>query len=280
MRFGFVLALVTVGLCSLAAAPQSASSTVDSFHRAFDQILDVYVRDGFVYYNALKRERERLDGYVASLDSPAALAQVKGSPEQQIAFWINAYNALVLRTVIDHYPIRGKAPAYPPDSIRQVSGAFERRPHRVAGKSVTLDVVEKDYLVPLGDARAFLALGRGSVGGGRLRSEAFDAARLEGMLDSVRAESVTRKEIIRVDAGFNELHISPIFSWREAVFVTSFAEKANKIFNQRSDLERAVLAFIEPHLVGSEADFLQQNAFYVRFSEHDWHLNDLATRTP
>src|SRR5688572_18877750 len=99
MRLVCASAVLTVGLC--------LPSTVDRFHRGFDQLLDVYVRDGFVYYGALKRERHGLDTYVASLDSPAALEQVKGSREQQLAFWINAYNALVLQSVINHYPIRG-----------------------------------------------------------------------------------------------------------------------------------------------------------------------------
>ena len=56
----------------------------------------------------------------------------KLSRDEQIAFWLNAYNALVLKTVIDHYPILGRSSDYPPKSIRQISGAFERLPHRVA----------------------------------------------------------------------------------------------------------------------------------------------------
>ena len=55
--------------------------------------------------------------------------------EDQIAFWLNAYNALVLRTVIDHYPIRAAHAEYPANSIRQIPGAFERLQHRVAGRT-------------------------------------------------------------------------------------------------------------------------------------------------
>ena len=49
----------------------------------------------------------------------------------------------------------------------------------------------------------FLALGRGAIGGGRLRSEAFDAARLETQLAAVAAETLTRKEVVRIDAADN-----------------------------------------------------------------------------
>ena len=164
MRHAGAAALLVLAL-SLGALAQDTPSKVDALYRPLDQLLDIYVRDGFVYYNALKIERGGLDRFVASLDGPAAVAQAKGTSAQQRAFWINAYNAIVLRTVIDNYPIRGKSSAYPAGSIRQISGAFERLTHRVAGRTITLDGIEKDVLVPLGDPRVFLALGRGAIGG-------------------------------------------------------------------------------------------------------------------
>src|SRR5215207_5453531 len=190
------------------------NAAVDALHKPLDELLELYVRDGFVYYNALRSDRGRLDRYIAALDGPGATAQATGAPERQRAFWINAYNALVLRTVVNNYPIRGKSPQYPSNSIRQIAGAFERMPHRVAGRSVTLDAIEKEILTPLGDARVFLALGRGAVGGGRLKSEAYDAARLEDQLAAVAAETLTRKEVVRIDIADNELSVSPLFSWR------------------------------------------------------------------
>ena len=276
MRYVLIATLV-LGLAGVPAANQASSS--GDLHKPLDEILDLYVRDGFVYYNALRQDRAKLDRYLASLDGSAASQQAKGSTAEQLAFWINAYNAFVLRTVIDNFPIRGKASAYPSVSIRQISGAFEKRVHRAAGRSVTLDTIEKDILAPLNDARAFLALGRGAVGGGRLRSEAFDASRLESQLTAVAAESVDRDEIVRIDVGGNELSVSPIFSWREAAFIADLADKAAALFQQRSPLERAVLALIEPHLVGSEAELLEKNTFRMTFQDFDWRLNDLSART-
>ena len=277
MRLAGALAL-SVLTVSLTGAAQDAPSTLDSLYRPFDQLLDIYVRDGFVYYNALRSERGALDRFVASLDGPAAAAQAKGSPAQQRTFWINAYNALVLKTVIDNYPIRGRAAAYPAGSVRQISGAFESLTHRVAGRAITLDAIERDVLTPLGDARVFLALGRGAIGGGRLRSEAFDATKLDTQLENVAAESLSRKEVIRVDRAGNELEVSPLFSWREEAFVAALADKAHRVFAQRSPLERAVLALIGPHVLTSEAEFLEKNDFKMVFSPFDWRLNDLGNR--
>ena len=81
----------------------------------------------------------------------------------------------MLRTVIDSYPIRGKSPEYPANSIRQIPGAFERRQFRAAGRTLTLDAIERDIVGAFNDARALLALSRGAVGGPRLKSEAYTA---------------------------------------------------------------------------------------------------------
>jgi hypothetical protein len=238
------------------------------------------VRDGFVYYSALKSDRGKLDQYIRALDGPSAIAQAKGSREEKLAFWINAYNAFVLQTIINNFPIRGRAPDYPATSVRQIPGAFDRQTFRAAGQAVTLDSIEKDMLTPLGDARAFLALGRGAVGSGRLRSEAYDPKRIDAQLDQVAAESLSRREIIRLDIDNNVLSVTPIFSWREPVFVASYAKQAADVFSQRSPIERAVLGLIRPHLKPSETVYIEKNAVRISFHNFDWRLNDLSNRPP
>ena len=276
MRALALAAQMAGSLVTVAAQP--VPSSVHPLHRPFDQLLDVYVRDGFVYYNALRIERSRLDQYVASLNSAAAIALAKGSGDEQKAFWINAYNALVLQTVINHFPIRGRSKEYPASSIRQIPGAFEKPMHRVAGRSVSLDGIEKDVLAPLGDARVLLALGRGSYGGGRLRSEAFDGPTIEKLLTAVTVEAASRVELVKIDEAANEVSMSPIFSWREPVFVASLADEAPERFSQRSPLERAVLALVHEEVSTPERLFLEKNTFKMVFHEYDWRLNDLGSR--
>jgi hypothetical protein len=259
---------------------QLVPSHVHPLHQPFDRLLDTYVRDGFVYYNALRIERAALDRYVASLNGAAATALAKGTTDEQKALWINAYNALVLRTVIEHFPIRGRAKEYPSSSIRQIPGAFEKPAHRVAGRVVSLDAIEKEILGVLGDPRVFLALGRGAYGGGRLRSEAFDAPVMEKLLSAVAAEKVSRGTLVRVAPLDNVVSMSPIFSWREPIFTEALASQADPVFAQRSPIERAVLALITPHLSGPEAQFLPKNTFKMQFHDFDWRLNDLSSRAP
>ena len=268
-----VLVLLTV-LSGAVASP--AGAQVPELHRPLDEVLDLYVRDGLVYYRALRSERGRLDAYLGALERLPRQTVDAWPRQEQIALWLNAYNALVLKTVLGRYPITGKSAEYPRNSIRQISGAFDRAEHRVAGRTLTLDQIELEMLAPFGDPRVTLALGRGSVGGGRLRSEAFTAGRLETQLQQVVAELPTRRELLRIDAAAGEISVTPLFSWREALFAGAYADKADPRFADRSPIERAIVALIVPHLLPGERTFVLENRFRVGFHEYDWRLNDLT----
>ena len=267
--------LAQVGAAVLAIAVAAPAAQDGSTRRLLDETLDLYVRDGLVYYRALRSDRSRLDRYVTSLSGASISSAAR---EEQIAFWINAYNALVLKTVIDHYPIPQRSKEYPPRSIRQIPGAFERQAHRVAGRSVTLDQIEQTVLAEFADPRLYLALGRGAVGSGRLRSEAYQPATLERQLTDVAAECATRSQCVDIDRSANEVRISSIFSWRQKEFVAAYGDRAEKTFASRSPIERAALALVWPRLLTTERDFLEPNQFKVVFAPFDWNLNDLTGR--
>lgn len=257
---------------------QTVSPADVGMHGPLDVVLDTYVREGLVYYRALRSERGRLDRYISGLDVPEAAYEGWTRPTQA-AFWLNAYNALVLRTVISAYPIRGRANDYPPNSIRHVQGAFEAKRHRVAGRFVSLDEIEKDVLAGFDDPRMFFAIGRGSLGGGRLRSEAFTPARLESQLASVAAECVTRNECFRYDPASDRILASPIFGWRQAEFTRAYAGDVQK-FAGRSAIELAILQLVVPHVLPSERRGLLRNTFSVAYEAFDWSLNDLTDGGP
>jgi hypothetical protein len=240
-----------------------------------DYVLDTYVRGGEVYYRALKSDRARLDSYVNQL----ATAEVdKLSRNEQIAFWLNAYDALVLRTVIDHYPAPRRSTDYPQRSIRQTPGAFEKLPHRVARRTLTLDQIEQTILPTFADPRLYFAVGRGAVGGGRLRSESFTAEALERQLTEVASECLTRAECVHIDPAANTLEASAIFSWHEKEFVAAYADKVDQLYAARSPIERAILGFVQPKLLQTERDFLEKNTFRLVYRPFDWSLNDLTGR--
>ena len=275
------LAIVGCVLALFAVSPRAQQFTpapgAELLHRPLDQMLDLNVRDGLVYYRALKSDRGRLDRYVASLNVPSATYQ-GWSRNQQLAFWLDAYNAFVLETVINHYPIRGTSAAFPPGSIRQIPGAFDKTTFRAAGRAVTLDQIEKTILPEFNEPRAYLALGRGAVGSGRLRSEAYTGDRLDTQLADLQKEFVNTPEMLRIDRAANQVNVTPIFSWHEKEFVAAY-DKADPAFAARSPLERAVLGFIRPNLLPLEKELIQKNEFKTAFLPFDWHLNDLTGRS-
>ena len=269
-RMRRVALTLLIGLAAIAVARGqqfTPAPGAELLHRPLDQILDVNVRDGLVYYRALKSDRGRLDRYIASLNVPAATYQ-GWSKGQQMAFWVNAYNAFVLQTVINHYPVQGT-------TIKQIPGAYDKA-FRAAGRSVTLDQIEKTILPEFKEPRLFLALGRGAVGSGRLRSEAYTADRLEKQLQEIQTEFVSRRQLYRVDRLANQISVTPILSWREAEFVAAYADKADAAFAQRSPIERAIIAFIMPNLLPLEKEMVKKNDFRIVFHEMDWRLNDLT----
>lgn len=267
--------LVCVLVCTSTVFSAQESLPDAARRKTFDQILDLYVRDGFVYYRALKSERAKLDSYVSLL----ATSTPDNDPrEAQIAFWINAYNALVLRTVVDHYPIPTRSKEYPQHSVRQIPGAFERLQHKVAGRMLTLDQIEQEVLAGFHDPRVYLALGRGAIGGGRLHSEAYTPAAIEEQLAGVASECVSRPQCVQIDRTAGKMSISAVFSWREKDFVAAYGDKAPEPFANRSPIERAAIAFVEPKLLTTEKEFLSKNEFQVAFSPFDWGLNDLTGR--
>jgi hypothetical protein len=270
---------VVLALCLLAPATRASQlpppPPSDPIHQPLDQILDVNVRDGFVYYRALQSSRGALDRYIASLNVPQA-TYTGWSREAKMSFWVNAYNAVVLQTVISRYPIRGGSSAYPASSIRQIPGAFDQLKHTVAGRSLTLDEIEKTVLPEFNEPRLVLALGRGAVGSGRLRSEAYSAARLPQQLESIESEFVTKQRMLKVDRGTGEVSATPLLSWHEAEFIAAYAGKAGERYASRSPIERAIIAFISPHLLPLEKEFIDENKFKVTFQTFDWRLNDLT----
>ena len=267
--------ILTLGVCLLVVPRAQDQQSRPSSRKLYDEILDVYVRDGYVYYRALKTERAKLDSYVASLATGALSSASSG---EQLAFWLNAYNALVLRTVIDHYPIPQRTTDYPAHSIRQIPGAFERVQHRVAGRTLTLDQIEQTVLPAFRDPRVYLAMGRGAVGGGRLRSEAFTTDRLEAQLKEVAEECVSRPECVQIDRQANKLNVSAIFSWHEKEFVAIYAERAPASFANRSPIERSVIGLVEPKLLTTERELVSKNEFQMVYKPFDWSLNDLTGR--
>jgi hypothetical protein len=134
-------------------------------------VLDAYVVDGGVDYSSLAEGRAGLDDY---LESISLAAPAGASRAEAMAFWINSYNAAVLRLVLDHYP--------DVESVMDVQGFFNEIRQPVAVESLTLDEIEARALA-FGDPRVHFAVVCASESCPDLRSEPYTAETLEMQLE-------------------------------------------------------------------------------------------------
>ncbi len=127
-------------------AQWDAANTDVVDHGAFGQFLSDYAeasRDGVNrvrYAEVWPEDRQRLDGYIQAL---AAHNPTQLNRNEAFAFWVNLYNALTVRLILDHYPVK---------SIREIKphplafGPWKMELVTVAGVSLTLDDIEHGIL--------------------------------------------------------------------------------------------------------------------------------------
>ena len=150
------------------AAPRSAPDQA-----AFDRILRAHVKGGRVNYSAIKsRDGEALEAYLGAV----ATANLKGLKRgEKLAFYLNAYNALVIKSVLDRLPLR---------SVKTARGFFDGTSHKVAGRSVTLNDLENKIIRPLfKEPRVHFALVCAARSCPPLMARAFKAKTLNRDLD-------------------------------------------------------------------------------------------------
>ncbi len=266
----FILA-ITISLNCLARVPESEAS----LYHEYDQILASHVDSrGLVDYASLKENRQKLDRFVEKLRS---VDLEPWNPASRIAFWINAYNALTLRVIIDNYPIQSRflaSLAYPKNSIRQIDGAWDKTHFGVAGRDRTLDYIEHSILrKQFDEPRIHVALVCAAVSCPFLRAESYRGKLLENQLQDQTAQFVRDRSKFRVDADSGVVYLSSIFNWFGSDFEVRYGT-APENFPRHSAALRSVLNFALPFLSEDERQYLQEQRFRVKYLSYDWTLNE------
>ena len=134
------------------------------------------------------------------------------SREEKLAFYINTYNILALKMVVDHWPL---------ESIKDVGSFFSpvwgKTAGIIGGKQVSLDTIENDIIRPMNEPRIHLAIVCASVSCPDLRNEPYTAEALNTQLnDQTQSFLRNNKKGLRIDK--KAIHISKIFDWFEKDF--------------------------------------------------------------
>lgn len=270
-RLGLFLAGCLLAATVLEAAPKAdlwskwtahqPTSTASIDHGAWQTFLDRYVSlgsDGItrVAYGSVSPADRR--GLQAYLDALQATPISRHNRDEQLAYWINFYNALTVEVVLDHYPV---------DSIRDIdiSGFFSNGPWdaelaTVEGEELSLNDIEHRILRPIWrDPRLHFALNCASLGCPNLPRQAFTAATAAEQLEEGARAFVNHPRGARFDG--DELVVSSIYVWYQVDF---------------GDSTGGVLEHLRQY---AEGELARRLAGYDGGLDHEyrWELNDRSS---
>ncbi len=220
--------IATIILVTLLAAPAAAGGGDAVFtHDDWDAVLGEFVDDrGLVDYAGLARDREALDRYLAAIAEAGPESTPGRFPtrDHELAYYINAYNALVFAGVL----------ALGDDAGTVWGGLIDGYPffvgtkYRIDGRKINLRNLENKIVrARYGDARIHAALNCASLGCPRLPDTAFRPASLDATLDAAMTEFVSDPRHVRVDHDAKVVHLSKIFDWFRDDFLDDEREAGN-----------------------------------------------------
>ncbi len=260
---------LSAGLSPAAAQlPRPASGLPD--HAAFTAVLAPVVTETGVDYAGLAADPSALDRYIAELEATDPAAVAAASLEDRLAFWINAYNACMLKRVVSHYPIRraggllgirNAATGRPANSVWQIADVFTGAHCPVAGSQRSQDEIEHEIIRPLGDPRIHFAINCAAVSCPPLIPEAYRAETLGEQLDA-RVQAFVEDPAhfgVDVSGGQPTVRVNVLLDWFEADFGG----------------HDGVRAFLAPYARGAVREALEDPDARLVFIDYDWTLNDI-----
>ena len=225
-------------------------------HVAWDYLLDTYLRRAgtaqlFDYRAVTPRDKALLDEYVESL---AGVPVRRFARPEQLAFWINLYNAVTVKVVLDNYPI---ASIREVDSFFRLGGPWNEKRVTVEGEKLSLDDIEHRIIRPIWrDARVHYVLNCAAKGCPNLAAVAFTSANTEALLDAGALAYINDGRGVRLRDG--DLYVSSIFKWYREDFGGSDAGILAHLKKYARPGLRARLAAVKR----------------IKGYSYDWGLND------
>ena len=237
------------------------ASTARIDHSYWDRFLKTYLRAGadgvnrVAYGRITEADKKALHGYLASLRLTPIDRYNRG---EQMAFWINLYNAITVRLVLVYYPV---------DSMKDIDvsaglfgGPWKRKILEVLGEPMSLNDIEHRILRPIWrDPRIHYAVNCASVGCPDLQPVAFTGANAEQLLDYAAGAYINGRRGARVENG--NLIVSKIYAW----FAEDFGGSEEGVIQH---LKR----YAKPPLLRA-----LQGIGDIDDYEYDWGLNDLRS---
>jgi len=267
--------LVFFVACAVFAATSAfAKEPFDQDYKALAEVLAKRVKNGRVNYAALYLDRKPLDEVVKAFGKLDEKEFSAFTLDQKRAFWINAFNAFVLRVVIDNYPVKpGKTYSkFPDNSPMNIKGAWNDVRFKSPVGKVTLNQIENNILPSLGQPYFVFAVSNGTKGGGELASEPYLARDLDARLMEAADGFLKNPENVQVIQNGKVLQLSRYLRQHGQKFIPKFFQPEQ--FRKRGKMEVALLNLLLKHGDKELASTIRLNRFSFRWREMDWSLND------
>ncbi len=262
----FLLQISAIGNLSATAAE------FDHGHRLFSGELKKYVRTDGVRYKDWKEHRGKFDLYLEALKAVNPEDYEHFSPDERKAFWLNTYNALAIKLVLDNYPIKGNNRDYPANSMRQIPDCWKAVKWKAAGRDVDLYTIKHQILrSEIADYRTHFAVVPASRGGPKLSTRAYTPKGLDARLTADTTEFMNNEEHLQFLPDQQTIKVSKIFRWFALDFVKRVDGKA--VFPPPAD-EEIVQEFVMPFAAPEVQKQFEGKRAKVEFILYDWSLNE------
>lgn len=243
-------------------------------HDSFEELLRQWVRkDGRIDYagwHASSASVAALNGYLAAVSSisPMSAPERFASRNDELAYWMYAYNAYVIKSVLAHWPIASVTDVKAPIEAVTGLGFFHRQRFEFGGKYMSLLFVENTIIrKSYQDARIHFVLSCASESCPIVRPDLPTGDALDGFLATAATEFASDPGNISVDHQTHIVTLSRIFKWYRADF-----ENAIRLSGQSG--REGLIAYaqsIAPEPLASE--LADASNYDVVFNEYDWALN-------
>lgn len=251
---------------------RSPANPTGDYYGAYDALLRAVVRRNGVDYRALRARLPELRAFCDWLaeNGPTATPAAFSTADSKLAYWLNAYNATVLRAIAESPPTMRNVLESMPNS-----GFFRTRTHRIDRRSMTLDALEnREVRDRFSDARVHAALNCGARSCPPLSAQAFRPRTVQGQLDRLTTTWIN-SGAVTLDASARVLRVSSLFQWFSADFTRPVHGRAVQQNGAQGPM-RFVQSFAAPTLRSSleaacGADLSRCRVEHVAY---DWSLNE------
>lgn len=223
---------------------QANAMNMTEFTNKADLFFKKYVSAGKVDYSSIKANSMALNELVTSIGNMSLSGENTNTKK---AFYINAYNVLVIKGIVQAYPVQGPL---------KITGFFKTKKYKLSGSYTTLDQLEKVKLKALGaDPRLHFILVCAANGCPQLASYAYRPEKLENQIEMQTRATMRSSYFIRVKSGESKVFVSEIFSWYRSEFPSGDAGLIKYINKYRSSSDQI------------------PSSYKVSNYTYDWNLN-------